>query len=114
MPAVDLILRRDAAVETRAGIGRVADAKEFTKGNLLLAAESADNQMVRLAQNEIYFGRAIPMQSVVDNIDAVTAADLLSLAEELLSGDNGRPDLLGPGVDRTDLFRDNWLCSGRI
>ena len=80
----------------------LGDAKEFTKGNLLMAAESPDNQMVRLAQNEFYFGRAIPMQSVIDNIEAVTTADLLSLADELWGGDNAALTMLGPGVDQTD------------
>lgn len=81
----------------------LAGAKEFTKGNLLMAAESPDNQMVRMAQNEFYFGRTISMQSVIDNIDAVTAADLLSLAEDLWSGGNAALTMVGPGADRTDL-----------
>jgi predicted Zn-dependent peptidase len=81
----------------------LGDAKEFTKGNLLMAAESPDNQMVRLAQNEYYFGRTIPIQSVIDNIDAVTAADLLSLAEDLWGNGNAALTILGPGVDRIDL-----------
>jgi len=79
------------------------DAKEFTKGNLLMAAESPDNQMVRLAQNEYCFGRNIPIASVIDNIDAVTAADLLSLAADLWGSGNAALTILGPGVDGTDL-----------
>ena len=78
------------------------DAKEFTKGNLLMAAESPDNQMVRLAQNEYCFGRVIPIESVIDNIDAVTAADLLSLAEDLWDSGDAALTMLGPGVDRSD------------
>ena len=41
------------------------DAKEYTKGNLLLSDESVDNQMVRIAQNEIHFGRYVPLDDVV-------------------------------------------------
>jgi predicted Zn-dependent peptidase len=81
----------------------LGDAKAFTKGNLLMAAESPDNQMIRLAQNEYYFGRTIPIQSVIDNLDAVTAADLLSLAEDLWGSGNAALTVLGPGVDRSDL-----------
>jgi hypothetical protein len=55
-----------------------------------------------LAQNEFYFGRSIPMQSVIDNIDAVTPADLLCLAEDLWDGGNAALTMLGPGVDGTD------------
>ncbi len=81
----------------------LADAKAFTKGNLLMAEESPDNQMVRLAQNEYYFGRAIPIASVIDDIDAVTATDLLCLAKDLWNDGNAALTILGPGVDRTDL-----------
>jgi predicted Zn-dependent peptidase len=59
--------------------------------------------MVRLAQNEYCFGRFIPIESVIDNIDAVTAADLLSLAEDLWDSGDAALTVLGPGVDRTDL-----------
>ena len=81
----------------------LADAKAFTTGNLLMAAESPDNQMVRLAQNEYYFGRTIPIESVLEHIDAVTAADLLGLAEGLWSGGHAALTMLGPGVEETDI-----------
>jgi predicted Zn-dependent peptidase len=67
-----------------------------------MAGESPDNQMMRLAQNEFYFDRHIPMQAVIDRIDAVTADDLLSLATERWG--HGRPALtmLGPQADAGD------------
>jgi predicted Zn-dependent peptidase len=79
------------------------DAKEYTKGNLLMAEESPDNQMMRLAQNEFYFDRFIPMQTVIDQIDAVTADALLVLANTCWG--RGRPALtvLGSRADRLDL-----------
>lgn len=80
----------------------LTDAKEFTKGNLLMAAESPDNQMVRLAQNEIYFGRPISIQSVLDNIDTVTVSDLAELAEELWGNGSAALAIVGPGVEKTD------------
>jgi predicted Zn-dependent peptidase len=84
-------------------IEALGDAKEFTKGNLLMAEESPDNQMMRLAQNELFFDRFIPMQSVIDQIDAVAADDLLTLANERWG--EGRPALtvLGLRADRMDL-----------
>jgi len=74
-------------------------AKEYTKGNLLLAAESSDNQMVRLAQNEIHFNEYIPLQTVVDKIDAVTADDIQNLARDLLNDHKQALTLLGPVTD---------------
>jgi len=78
-------------------------AKEYTKGNLLLAAESSDNQMVRLAQNEIHFNEYIPLQTVVDRIDAVTADDIQALAVELFKDHKLALTLLGP-ISNTDSY----------
>ena len=79
----------------------LADAKEFTKGNLLLAAESVDNQMVRLAQNEIHFGEFIPLDSVVEKIDAVTAEGVRDLANRLFDPRQMALTLLGPVKDKS-------------
>jgi predicted Zn-dependent peptidase len=75
---------------------RLDDAKAFTKGSLILAAESNENQMVRLAQNEIYFGRYTPMSEVTARIDAVSVADVQRLAAELLAPEGLALTALGP------------------
>ena len=75
------------------------NAKEFIKGNLLMAEENPENQMVRLAQNEIYFGRYIPMQDIIDQIDAVQAEDLQSLAAGLWRNRTVALTMLGPGAE---------------
>ena len=77
------------------------DAKEFTKGNMLLASESTDNQMVRLAQGEINFQRYIPLKEVVDHIEAVTAEDIQTLATNLFQEDKQVLTVLGPLSDDT-------------
>jgi len=72
------------------------NAIEYTRGNLLLATENADNQMVRAAQNEIHFGREIPLAAVIDAISAVTPEDVLQLAGELFRPERMVLSLLGP------------------
>jgi predicted Zn-dependent peptidase len=81
------------------------DAKEYTKGNLFLAAESVDNQMVRLAQNEIYFGRYIPLEIITEKIEAVDAGQIQQLACELFRKDQISLTLLGP-LDDEQNFDD--------
>lgn len=76
--------------------GELQDAKEFTKGNMLLASESTDNQMVRLAQGEINFKRYVPLEEVVDHIEAVTAETIQSLAGKLFQDDKMVLTVLGP------------------
>ena len=83
------------------------DAKEYTKGNLCLATESVDNQMVRLAQNEIHFHDYISLQSVIDNIEAVTVEEIQNLATTLFKPEQASLTLLGL-VDK-DLDLDNLI-----
>ncbi|MBW2367332.1 MAG: insulinase family protein [Deltaproteobacteria bacterium] len=75
------------------------DAKEYTKGNLLLASESVDNQMARLAQNEMHFGRYIPVSEVVDQVEQVTTRDICDVAVDLFQADPMAFALVGPVSD---------------
>ncbi len=82
--------------QTHVKADELQDAKEYTKGNLLLAAESVDNQMVRLAQNEIHFNAYIPLDEVVRQIEAVKAEEIQALAEALFQPGQISLTLLGP------------------
>lgn len=72
------------------------NSKEYTKGNLMLAAESNVNSMVRLAQSEILYGEYISLQEIADEIDRVTAEDLSDLVETLFQTDRMTLTMLGP------------------
>ena len=78
-------------------------AKEYTKGNLLLALESNENQMVRLAQNEIHFQRFTPIADVLEKIDNVTPEEILELSADLFQPEGLAMTLLGPVKDRNSL-----------
>jgi predicted Zn-dependent peptidase len=71
-------------------------AIEYTKGSLLLASESADNQMVRSAQNEIHFGDDIALQAIIEKVEAVTADEIRDLANELFNRNQMTLTSLGP------------------
>jgi len=86
-------------------------AKEYTKGNLMLASESIDNQMVRLAQNEIHFGRYIPLQEVVNKIEEVTTDDIIDLASTLFCNEQFAITLLGSVADKK-LYEDILTVHG--
>ena len=78
------------------------NAKEYTKGNLLLSAESVDNHMVRLAQTDIHFGRYIPIKEVIEKIESVTTDDILSAAESLFRSEDYALTILGPVDNKSD------------
>lgn len=58
-------------------------AKEQIKGSIYLSLESSDNRMTKLAKNEIYFGRYIPIHELADGFDSVTSRGILELAGEI-------------------------------
>ena len=92
-----LILKEIAKLKhLRVEPNELQDAKEHTKGSLMLASESNDNQMVRLAQNEIHFGRFIPLEEIANNIDSVTQDHILDLAESLFQKTGFALTILGP------------------
>jgi predicted Zn-dependent peptidase len=65
-------------------------AKSQLKGNMLLGMESTDSRMNRLARNEIYFRRDIPLEEIAREIEKVTNDQVVELA----SG-SFRPDQMG-------------------
>jgi predicted Zn-dependent peptidase len=100
---VELIVQEmNTICRTPITAAELQDAKEFTKGNLILATESVDNQMVRLAQNEIHFDGYIPLESVIESIDAVTAEEIQELARALFKTEQSGLTLLGQVDDTTD------------
>jgi predicted Zn-dependent peptidase len=66
----------------RAGLtpAELARAKSQLKGNMLLGMESTDSRMNRLARNEIYFRREIPLQELADAIERVSNEQIVELA----------------------------------
>jgi predicted Zn-dependent peptidase len=58
----------------------LARAKSQLKGNLLLGMESTDSRMNRLARNEIYYRREIPLEELAAQIDKVTNDHIVALA----------------------------------
>ena len=72
----------------------------------MLASESADNQMVRIAQNEIHFQADIPLETIIDRIESVNREDLLQLAGDLFRPDRMVLTLLGPVETDKTAFED--------
>jgi predicted Zn-dependent peptidase len=104
METIDLIVKEMRRMKSEPVTGdELRDAKEYTKGGLFLSAESVENQMGRLAQNEVHFGRFISLQEVANEIDAVSREDILQLASDLYQSEQLSLALLGPLTDAADL-----------
>jgi predicted Zn-dependent peptidase len=97
LEATDLVLNEIDKLGAKAVTAtELRGAVEYTKGSLLLASESNDNQMVRSAQNEIHFNRIIRLPEVIKKIEAVSAAEILELSKSLFENNKMSLTLLGP------------------
>jgi predicted Zn-dependent peptidase len=57
------------------------------KGSLLLGLETSGSRMTRLAVNEIYFRRDVPLGEIDAGIDAVGPDDIVRVAARLFPPD---------------------------
>ncbi len=59
-----------------------SEAKSQLKGKLLLSQENTSNRMMRLAKSELYFERFVTLDELEENIDKVTAEDVLEFSKD--------------------------------
>jgi predicted Zn-dependent peptidase len=61
-------------------------AKDHIKGGLVLSLENTGSRMSHLARQEIYFGRQVALDEILDGIEAVSPDDVRRLAARLFRG----------------------------
>jgi predicted Zn-dependent peptidase len=72
-------------------------AKEFLKSSVVLSLESSSSRMTQLAQQEIYYGRFVPVEEVLRSIDQIEARSVRHMANDLLQEANMALVALGNG-----------------
>ncbi len=84
-------------------------SKAQLKGSLMLSLESSTARMSNLARQEMYFDRFYDLDELIEKIEAVTAEDLASLANEFFKTESVAVTVLGnlPGLKIT---RDQLAC----
>jgi predicted Zn-dependent peptidase len=84
-------------------------SKAQLKGSLMLSLESSTARMSNLARQEMYFDRFYDLDELIERIEAVTAEDLASLANEFFKTESVAVTVLGnlPGLKIT---RDQLAC----
>ncbi len=84
---VRLTLKEYERLKKRVGTAELRVAREQLKGGILLGLESTENRMTKLARDEIYFNRTVPVEEIMAAIDSIKARDVRETAEELLDTD---------------------------
>jgi len=82
---VEDVVRAELERVVRDGLApaELTRVKNQMKGNILLGLETSDSRMSRIAKNEIYYGRDVPIAEVAARFDAVTNDDVVRVATRL-------------------------------
>jgi predicted Zn-dependent peptidase len=83
--------------------------KEQLKGSLMLSLESTTARMSNLARQEMYFDRFFGLDEIIERIEAVTAGELVSLANEFFHGDRIAVTVLG-NLEGMKITREQLEC----
>ncbi len=86
--AVDLLFQEiDKVTQKPISAITVHKTREQLKGSFLLGLESTYRRMSRLAKNEIYYGRQISLDEMIEKIDAINPDSLLDIARKIFIKD---------------------------
>lgn len=72
------------------------EAKSQLKGKLLLSQENTSNRMMRMAKSELYFGRFVTLDELEENIDKVTAEEILQFSKDFFDQKHFMEAVLSP------------------
>ena len=73
--------------------------REQIKGNLLMAMESTFTRVAHMAKSMMYYGRIVPVEEIIDNIDRVSAGDVQGFAQRAFQAGRCALVTLGPYGD---------------
>ena len=101
------LIKEEASILKKQGIaaGELAFSKEHIKGNFFISLEGSEARMGRLAKNEIYFDRFVPVKETLKQIDGVHRQEVDEMSG-LVFGEPGSMALAVLGkVDRREIER---------
>ena len=76
--------------------GELERTKRNLSGHLVLALEGMNSRMNRMARNELIFGREVPVEEVLANLEAVTEGQIRDMAKEILDPAKMSTTAIGP------------------
>ncbi|MCW3061701.1 MAG: peptidase [Capsulimonas sp.] len=71
-------------------------SKNQFRGGIVMGQESMNSRMMRMGRNELNYGRVLPIQEIMDKINAVTVGDIASLSERLFASEDFSMATVGP------------------
>lgn len=84
-------------------------AKNHLQGNLMLSLESTASRMSNLARQEIYFGKFLSLDEIIERIEAVSREELQQVAQECFRSEAIAATVLG-NLDGFELSPRQLIC----
>ena len=104
---VRIVRRELARIAAHApGAKEVARARDHLKGNLVLGLESGGHRMMKLAKQEMYFGRQFTIADTLERIDEVTPDQLRRIAARLFVPARSAWSAVGPAASLEKAARE--------
>ncbi len=93
---IDLVVEELKTIkQTPVPAAELQRAKDHLKGSLMLSLENTASRMSHLARQEIYFDRQFGLDETLQGVEAVTAADVQRVAEDLFRSGSLAATVLG-------------------
>jgi predicted Zn-dependent peptidase len=67
---------------------KLEEVKAQMRGHILLSQEITEHRMSSIAKNEMFYQREIPIEEIIENINAVSEEELIELAGDIFTGGN--------------------------
>jgi predicted Zn-dependent peptidase len=100
VPVIELVFKEIRDLQRKGITGEeLRRAKDQMKGNLFLSLENVSTRMSRLAKSQLYLGKIVRPEEVVEKINQVTAAQVKEVAGRLLEPEIFALASIGPWDD---------------
>ena len=99
----ELVLREFEKLGRELTVEQLSHTKDQLKGGIVLALETTDARMMKIAKDEIYFGKSMPIKNLIKEVDRVKVEDVRKSVKELLTPERITLVAIGGGMKKRDL-----------
>jgi predicted Zn-dependent peptidase len=100
---VGLVLNEFDKLATELTDVQLQHTKNQLKGGIVLGLETTDARMMKIAKDEIYFGKSMSIKELVKEVDRVRVEDVKDSVRKLLNPERITLAAIGGGIKKTAL-----------
>lgn len=110
LQVIDLVIAEFRNLkQSPVAVDELRRAKDHLKGSLMLSLESTSSRMSNLARQEMYFGRFLTLDELLQSIELVTREEVQQIAQEFFHQERVTVTVLGE-LNGMTLSRERLAC----